>query len=115
MKARDDIAVEDHERAFELDTGELVAVGITRKEMSAEDAAVALKVQARLIGEDGATVSINGMDAVAPAKVRTVMAAALADGTRTIAGEMADATTDAVVRAREYAAALEAWAYLPEG
>lgn len=113
MIERTDIPVEAHEKAYQLTTGELVAIGIARQLVASEEPVVALRISARLIDATGVTVTVGEDQAVIPPHVRTIYAGALADGTLTIDAEMVDAAAKAAERIRQYAAALTAIAKIP--
>lgn len=104
--------LKDCERAFRVDTGEIVVVRITRS-TTLDARFIAFKIDAWLATEDGDVVEIDGVPAIAPAEVRTILTDAIASGALTIEGEMADATIRAVEKALRHATAMRAWSRIP--
>jgi hypothetical protein len=101
------------QRAFRLDSGELIVVQIRRIDSKPEDAQVNMKVEAFRANDDGSIMSVDGIPQQIPAHVHSMNMAALAEGQVVIENEMADATVKAIERLRNHLAALKAWAKIP--
>lgn len=110
------------ERVFEVDTGRLdlsgdpvvltVAVKVTRKEQSAEQ--VAAKAIGRVVDPaTGAAETVDGAEAIGPARVHTIVMHPGESGAAAVERERARATTEAIERAINHREALLAWARLP--
>lgn len=113
--AVDTIVVEEHQRVFRLDTGELFVVEITSPELAAAEAAhwIALRVRAFQVDEQGAPVSQNGVPVVAPAHTCSIPLAALSTGQITVEAAMAAETSKAAEYFRNHLTALRAWQRIP--
>lgn len=109
------------ERAFRVATGKMgadgtpeeiiVAVAITRR--AAQDNFLPLKIMARLVDADGVPITLNGTPVTIPGSVRSLAAAAVAEGTITVENEMATAAVEAVTRMQMHYVAMRAWFGVP--
>jgi hypothetical protein len=107
MKERRDIPkLKPHERAFELDTGEAVAVAVSRSDHTGDY--IAVKIWPRVV--DAATGETT---CECPAEVLTIQAAAIADGQVSLESAVADRVAEMCEKARRVKAARDAFFRLP--
>lgn len=97
--------------AFQFDTGELVVVETTQKDIAADpqnvtsDAHIAIRVRVWQVNSDGTpllTADTIPKPVEAPVRMESIVASALADGTVSLDNELVSYTTAALERARNW-------------
>lgn len=116
FERRDIPGLAENEVGFETPKGDLVAVEVSRKETAetSQTTFLVLKAVARMVDEDGETVTTpDGVAVATSPKNRTINVAAIEDGRLSVDQEIAEATRDALERFRRHVEALRAWERLP--
>lgn len=96
------------EKAFQLDTGELVVCSIVRPQP--QNGTVAVTVTARMVDETGATKNIGGHDVVMPGHTISVLVETLGENPTILLPQIAAAMEREAQKARGFAVALNALA-----
>lgn len=98
------------EKGFQLDTGELVAVKITRPQLNAQSSVVAVTVAARGVDANGATLVIAGSPAEMPGHTISFLVESLGDASVALLPEIAAAMSREAAKVRGFMSALTALA-----
>lgn len=104
----------ESQRAFQLDSGQLVVVEITQGVTTSPERESPIKIRSWPVNESGGRIIEDGVPVEFPAKVETIMLASVGEGKITIDGERARATVEALERAARMFVAREAWAKIPK-
>lgn len=122
VQAVDIAGLPEHQKAFRIDTGELVVVETTQKEIGdnpqnlTPEHHIALRVRAWKAKDDGTPEEdAAGLPLEIPHKVHSIVSAALAEGTVNLENALVQFTLDALQRTKTWLVVKRHMARIPVG